>query len=177
MRGILVLLLMAACALGGWSWRDDRANAEIAKMKADRERETSTALSTLAARYQEAESRAEKIDGESRERTSLLERQLKETKNEIKSAARGRPCLGGAVLGVLEHAPGIRIGPARPPAADALHGGPGRPSADPADEGEAEGEYATDTEVADWIATAGAYYERCRGQLRDIRLFEDGGRK
>lgn len=171
---VIVALLMAAVGFGAaWSWQGSRADARVSALDLKYTREASEALATLAGRFKDAEDRGDAITKAGEIRAAELEQKLQETKDALKTATHNRPCLGGAALRVLGKSPGLSLGPAGPAPAGPLHGGSGTAAADPADASPGDGgEYATDSQVADWIATAGARYERCRGQLRDIRTWE-----
>lgn len=158
---VLVLVLAGAYIAGerrGAAREADRALA--AQAKADR---------AALVRIQEAEDRADRIDRMAAQRVADLSNQLMEARHAVKAATTGRPCLGGPALRVLEQSPGLRLGV--PASAVPLHGGPATAAAHPQD----EGSYASDTDIADWIAQAGALYEGCRGRIRDIRQWSEGG--
>lgn len=174
----IILGALSACALGAamaWSAAamriDDIRSAHAAEIASLRAAETDRLLRQADAWRSEVERRAALADDIDRQRAAEIDRQarqLQETHNALKTATTGRPCLGGAALRVLDHAAGLR-----PPAvpAGALQAAAAGPAADPPD-GDA---YASDADVAGWIATAADLYEQCRGRVDDIRHYDDGG--
>lgn len=179
----LACLAIGAAAAGGWhGLRIDaltRAHdAEIAKLHVA---ETKRLLDQAAIWRAEIKRKADLADDIDRARaatTARQARQLKETQDALKAVTTGRPCLGGAALRVLDQPASLRptAGAALLPAG-ALQDPAARPAADPAQQGQAgDGdEYATDTDIAGWIATARDLYEQCRGRIDDIRRYDDGG--
>lgn len=157
-----------------WSWQGSRAEARVLAIEA---RERQALLDQASAWRKEIERRqalADDIDRRAAARDRALTTQLQETQHALKTATRGRPCLGGAALRLLDQSTGLRA----PEPAGALHGRAAAAAADSKDNAEnnAEGEaFASDTDVAGWIALAGDYYERCRARIRDIREWEHGG--
>lgn len=167
----IALLIVFALGFGAaWNWQGSRADARAAALDVKQTHAVSDALAVLAGRYQGAEINADRIQKAGEVRAAALEDRLQETQHALKTATRHRPCLGGPALRLLGQSPGLRLAPAEPAPAGPLYGGPGAAAADSAD----EGEYATDTDIADWIAVAGKRYEQCRASLRDIRQWEVG---
>ena len=163
---LIAAAVSIALLLGGYFTGRDagRAAGEI-----DRAAERNRLLGEWQARVLDEVERADRIDSAAAQRATRLDKVLQETRHALKTTTAGRACLGGAALRVLDHAPGLRA-PAPDPAAGALHDGSARAAADPA--GEEFEDIATDTDVAGWIADAGALYERCRDRIRDIRAYE-----
>lgn len=172
MNPVAALVVFLAGFGLAWTWQADRADARVQTLTASHSQAEAGAARRAAQTLSDAQARADQIDRAAEIRTATLEKQLQETQRALKTATRNRPCLGGPALRLLGQSPGIQLGAADRAPAGPLHGGPGGTAADPAD----EGEHATDTDIADWIAVAGARYEKCRGQLADIREWEEGGR-
>jgi len=175
MKKILTALLSAVwpyalCLAVGfgaaWSWQGNRAKARALTI----ENQHKQALLDQAEAWREEVERrqalADEIDRSAAARERELITKLQETQHALKTATRGRPCLDGTALRVLDQATGLRP----PEPARTLHGGSAAAAADP------ENEEATDTDVAGWIAVAGDYYERCRARIRDIKQFEAGAK-
>lgn len=154
-----------------WTWHADRAEARVQTLTADHAQAAANAARRAAQTLSDAQDRADQIARAAEIRTATLEQQLQETKDALSTTTRNRPCLGGPALGMLGQSAGIRLGPVHPAPAGPPDGRPAAAAADPAD----AGEYATDTDVARWIATAGVLYEQCRARIRDIRTWSAGG--
>lgn len=167
------LLLILVGFLAAWSWQGARGAAELAALKADYAQRSADVAEEAARQLAAKQEHIDRIVRASSQRETALDTQLQETRHALKTATRGHPCLGGAALRVLDSAPGLR-----PPAGTAPAGvsdrGLAAATADSEDSEAEAGDVATDTDVAEWIATAGRYYERCRGRLADIRAAEGG---
>lgn len=158
-----VLAFAAGAVLGEW----DGAKRAGLRCTAQAEAKRAEQLGDWVTRTLEAEGRAEAIDRAAAGRDREMNAKLKETEHALDRATRGRPCLGGAALRVLDQSAGLRP-PARTAHPGPLPGGSAAPAADP------ENAEATDTDVAKWIATAGVLYEACRERIRDIRCYDWG---
>ena len=169
---VIALVSFAAGFGAAWSWQGSRADTRVNALTAKHEKESGDAARTASQKIKEAEDRTDAIDKAAAIRVADLDRVLQETQHELKTATRNRPCLGGSALLLLDRAPGLHPGPADPAPAGPLYRGSTPAAADPEDETQ---DYATDTQVADWIAGAAVLYERCRGRIRDIRLWVEGG--
>lgn len=179
----LACLAIGAAAAGGWQGlRIDALtsahDAEVARLHQQETKRLLVQAEVWRAEIQRKADLADDIDRARAAATARQARQLKETQDALKAVTTGRPCLGGAALRVLDQPTGLRpaAGAALLPAG-ALQDPAARPAADPAHQGQAGdgGEYATDTDIAGWIATARDLYEQCRGRLADIELYDDGG--
>lgn len=171
MNPVAALLIFLAGFGVAWAWQADRSAASIQTLRADHEKASGDAARQAARNLMSAQNNADRIDAAAAIRTANLERTLQETKDALKTATHNRPCLGGPALRLLDHATGLQPGTAEPALAGPLHTGSAGPAADPEDEGE---DYATDTQVADWIAGAAVLYEKCRARIRDIRAWTAG---
>lgn len=179
----LACLAIGAAAAGGWQGLriDALTSAHDAEIARLHEVETKRLLGQAEIWRDEVKRKADLADDIDRARAATTvrqARQLKETQDALNAVTTGRPCLGGAALRVLDQPTGLRpaAGAALLPAG-ALQDPAARPATDPARQGQAgDGdEYATDTDVAGWIAEARDLYEQCRGRLDDIRRYDDGG--
>ena len=176
MSDLLIALVIFLAGFGAaWSWQGSRGEASLANLTAQQEKSGRLAATAAARKLKDAEDRADAIDKAAKARDDEQTKKLQETQNALKAATRNRLCLGGAALRLLDQSPGLRLGPAVPETPGALHGGSAAAAADPAN-GEEEGDYSTDTQLAGWIATAGDLYERCRNRIRDIRAWSEGGK-
>lgn len=176
MNPIAALLIFLVGFGAAWSWQGSRGEAEIRTLTTQHEKESGDAARTAAKNLKGANDRADAIDTAAAARDAIQTKQLQETQHALKTATRNRPCLGDAALRVLGKSPGLRLGAAVPETPGPLHDGSAAAAADPAHEGDEEGNYSTDTQIADWIAVAGDLYERCRGRIRDIRAWNEGER-
>lgn len=166
MNPLIALAIFLAGFGAAWSWQGARGDARVLDVELA---ETDKRLADARLWHAEVLRRQQLADDITRaasQREATLDRQLQEAHHALKTATLGRPCLGGAALRLLDQSPGLHPGPAAAPA-----GPPDRGSAGPAPDPALE-EEASDTDVAGWIATAGRYYERCRGRLADIRRYE-----
>lgn len=172
MSNLLLALAIFATGFGaGWSWQGSRADARMGTLTTQHEKATGDAARLAAKKLKDAQDRADAIDKAAAARDAAQTAKLQETQHALKTATRNRPCLGSAALRVLDKSPGLRLAPADPAPAGAFHRGSAAPASDPEDGG-----YATDTQIAGWIAVAGDLYERCRNRVRDIRAWNEGER-
>ena len=168
MSDLLIGLVIFAAGFGAaWSWQGANAEARIGTLTTQHEKQAGDAARQAARNLKVMQDNADRIDAAAAIRTAALDRKLQETKDALKTATRNRPCLGGPALRLLGQSPGLRLGVAGPASAGPLYRGSAGTAADPEDESDTG--YATDSQIAAWIATAGVYYERCRGRIRDIR--------
>jgi hypothetical protein len=171
MNTLLIALGIFLAGFGAaWSWQGARGAAEIGTLKTKHEKEAGAAARTAAGDLKAAQDRADAIARAAAVRDATQDQKLQEAHHALKTATRNRPCLGGPALRLLGESPGLRLAPAIPAPAGPPDHGSAAPAADPAD----QGEHATDTQIADWIATAGTFYERCRNRIRDIRAWSEG---
>lgn len=165
LRAVWPYVLCLAIGFGAaWSWQGSRAEARVLAIENKRQQELLDQADTWRKEVERRQALADDIDRKAAARDRELTTKLQETQHALKTATRGRPCLGGTALRVLDQTTGLRP----PESAVALHGGSAAAATDPEDE------EATDTDVAGWIAIAGDYYERCRARIRDIRQYESG---
>ena len=172
MGDFVVALLIFTAGFGvAWSWQGSRADARVGALATQQAKASGDAARQAALNLKAAQDKADRIDKAAAIRTADLDRKLQGTKNALNIATRNRPCLGEPALRLLDQSPGLHA-PAGATLAVPFHGGTAGPSADPASD--ERGNYSTDTQVAQWIAGAGALYERCRGRIRDIREWSEG---
>lgn len=163
MNLVIALGIFLAGFGAAWSWQGALGEVRVADVRLDHSQDALDQATKLVGKIRAGQARADRITTAAAQREAVLDEKLQETHRALKTATRGRPCLGGDALRVLDQSTGLRAPPSQP------DGGRAAPSADP--QGDAE---ATDTDVADWIATAGRYYQRCRDRLADIRAYEAG---
>lgn len=164
--GMTLVIVAMTFALGfaaGWKWQASR----VAEVKLSQQKDDTAAVTEAADQLKAAQDRADEIDRAAAARELVLTAKLQEAQDALKKKTLGRPCLGGPALRLLGTSPGLRLAPLLSDASGSLYGGSGAVAADPQD----EGEYASDSQIADWIAVAGAQYERCRSRIGDIRAW------
>lgn len=167
LRLVAPCLLCAGLGFGAaWSWQGSRGEARLLALENRYRQEKLDQAAALRREVERRQALADEIARRAAAREQALTIKLEETHHALKTATRGRPCLGGAALRVLDQSTGLRP----PAAAGPSDGRAAAAAADPADE------EASDGDVAGWIAIAGDYYERCRERLRAIRQFAEGGR-
>lgn len=167
MNLVISLAIFLAGFGAAWSWQGARSGLALADLRARHSDQALDAATAAARRIKEKADLADTITRDRTRREAALDRQLQEARHALKSATLGRPCLGGAALRLLDQSPGLR-----PDAEPAPAGTPDRGSAGSATDSTDEEDEASDTDVAEWIVTAGRYYARCRGRLADIRRYE-----
>lgn len=169
LRIVSPYLLCAGLGFGvAWSWQGSRGEARVLAIENKHQQDLLDQADAWQKEVERRQALADDIDRKAAARDRELTNKLQETQHALKTATRGRPCLGGAALRVLDKSTGLRP----PESAGALHGGSAAAAAHSEDS--AEDEEATDTDVAGWIAIAGDYYDRCRARIRDIREYEAG---
>lgn len=189
MNLIIALGIFLAGFGAAWSWQGVRGEVQLAELRLDHSQAALEQVTALVKKIRADQARADRITTAAAKREAALDEKLQETHRALKTATLGRPCLGNDALRLLDQSPGLRA-PAGPPdggraaaAADSstlrargIGGGAAQgDSPPPGPRPEGGGDWvATDTDVAGWIATAGRYYERCRGRLADIRAYEAG---
>lgn len=152
--------------IGAWSIQELRAEARISALKLAQKTATEAAAVEAAAVLKQSAARADAVDHAAAARETALSAQLQESRDALKKATSSRPCLGGAALRVLGQSPGLTIGESLPADPGASAGTVAAVAAATASEG--EDEYASEAQIADWIAVAGAEHERCRARIADI---------
>ena len=175
---VVVVVLVVVLMTGSWlinGWRYEAEIANLNKMHAEAATRAATAHVRAMA---EAAARGEAIVLANAAREIALNQALEDKNEEIRRLATGRRCLDARVVGVLNRRDGA-----------ATHGGavsqaaaqPVRPAAGAAagaDDGQgaiasaAAGEpYASDGDVAGWMALCRARYDACRADRDDLRQF------
>lgn len=81
----------------------------------------------------------------------------------VQQASTGRPCLNGATLRVLDHAPGLSVRALPQTTGSAVAASEPLVAA-----GGDSAWYSTDTQIALWAVDAGAQYEVCRARLEAL---------
>ena len=171
LANLLVALTLFGSGFGvAWTWQGDRAEVRIKTIAQAHEKARADDATEVARALKQKQDRADEIDRVASYRALVLNQKLQETQNALKTATRGRPCLGGPALRLLGQSPGLSLGTVLPDAAGTLHGRSGAAAA-AANDAQDDGEYASDTQIADWIAVAGAQYDRCRSMIGDIRAW------
>lgn len=155
-RVIVACLALAGSAICGAALMADHKNAEIADMKAEQSASAARAAQAALSRLVVERQRGDRLVNQ----LAALETDLKTLNEEKDHAIRrltvGRPCLGGAAVRVLNGTD------PRPAAAVPT------PASQPAD---ADGGFATDTDVGLWIGNAQRAYRTCQGRLKAIADF------
>lgn len=154
-----------------WDWQGARADARVMDLQRQAAVRQAEEAAASAAALRRERDRTDQITRAAGQREAALDTKLQETQRALKTATTGRPCLGGAALRVLDQSTGLRPPPGSA-LASVLDRGYAGAAADPSGE-----EAASDTDVAEWIATSGRYYERCRARIHDIREWQDGAGK
>lgn len=158
MSWIITPLLALVMAAGGyWAGDRNRNNAWLAQQ--------AQAQIKVNADLQAAQARGDRLS------TALLasEHQINQQRgglnHALTQATTGRPCLGGAALRLLNAAPGIAVsGLPAPTGGTVATGGAIASDADSARTDTAD-IASTDTQVANWVADAGAAHAVCRARL------------
>lgn len=170
LRIVSPYLLCAGLGFGvAWSWQGSRGEARVLAIENKHQQELLDQADAWRKEVERRQALADDISRRAAARDRELITKLQETQHALKTATRGRPCLGGIALRVLDQATGLRP----PEPAGPLHGRPAAAAAH-SENGADDEAVATDTDVAGWIAIAGDYYERCRARIRDIREYEAG---
>lgn len=161
---LLWALSISACAY--FAGDHQRNNAWLAKQGVA-ERDARVAL-------QVAQARGDRLSNALLSAERQIDQQRTEIQHALNKTTRGSPCLNGATLRVLKQAPGIVVSSVPQPTGSAAAAGepPGasgdraRSSTDTGNGTAADAAwYSTDTQIANWIAEAGAAYGVCRSRL------------
>lgn len=158
-----VLLLVALFVIGavvGGAWVTRGKNLEIEKLTRDQAvAEAATAKAALD-RLKTAQERADELATKLAEAEAAHAQIEEEKDREIRRLTTGRPCLGAAVVRLLnEPGTGVRLG-AMPQASSGF--------------ATADGAAASDRDVAVWARTCRARYEICRGRLDALIDYHQG---
>lgn len=154
----LALAALGAGLLGGAGLGRLPLQLELAQLR-QQHAQAAAAQATLALeRLQAAQQHGEALSRTLAQATQQITTLQKEKSDAIKLATRGQPCLSGAVVRLLDGAPGLRLGtlPAAPGSAAAAPGAAARPAPDAS---------ASASDVALWAIDAAAGYEQCRARL------------
>jgi len=149
----LAALLFAA----GWQINGWRKNAEIDRIERAHAEQRAHDAEAASAEIAAAVARGDHLAGRVAAAETAREIAHQEKTDALRKVTTGRPCLGGAAVRLLNQSPGIRPVPA--------------PAGQPAG---ADAAFASDTDVAQWAATAIRYYDTCRGRLDAIGEFFNG---
>lgn len=151
-----LLLAMAIGAGAYWAGDHNRNNAWLAS-QTETAREAGEALKV-------AQARGDRLSD------ALLnsEHQISQLRTEVHLALNktttGRPCLNGPTLRLLNQAPGLAV--SRLPTTTGGTAAEGATVAtDPGNTTGGDTQYSTDTQVARWVADAGAAYRVCSARL------------
>ncbi len=161
-----LIALLIGLAVGfpiAWFWQGARADARISKQKLLASQAVAAATTEAAERLKAANRRADAISTAAAARDQKSIAKLEDVKRALKSATKGRRCLDGSALRVLNGANGISV------AMPGDSGSAANRSATVTADSDASNTFTADSQVADWIATAGDYYDRCRSRISDIR--------
>lgn len=158
-RAGIVAIIAIAAFFFGWLANGWRLGINLAEMQmhhqAEQSRRAQEAISVLSAANKRADQLALNLAAAENTREKLTQ----EKDREIRRLTVGRRCLDGAVVRVLND-PGGGVSKA-----------PGRPVRTNAD-------FATDTDVGEWIGQCQRGYETCRGRLGAIaEFYENEGAK
>lgn len=155
-RIVVACLALASSAIGGAALMADHKNAEISDLKATQSAATARAAQAALSRLVSERQRGDRLVTQ----LAALETDLKTANEEKDHAIRrltvGRPCLGGAAVRVLN-------GTSQRTAA-AMSTPAGQPT-------DADGGFATDTDIGLWIGRAQRAYRTCQGRLKAIADF------
>lgn len=163
-----MFLLAFATGFGSaWSWQGARADARVSALVAAQAAQARQTAEAAADRLRASQAAADALDRAAHQRDLNLNRRLEDARRALKPATDGRRCLGEPALRVLGQSPGLSLADAVPDAAGAVAARPAATAAAAEDEGDS----ASDTEIADWIARAAALYQGCRGRIGDLRDF------
>jgi len=154
-------LLALAMAAGGY-WSGYRAG--------DHNRDNAwLALQAQAQAQAHADLQAALARGDRLSNTLLTaEHQISQLRTEVHHALNkttsGRPCLNGPTVRLLNQASGLAASKL-PAATGSAAAGGATVATDPGDSAPDDAQYSTDTQVASWIADAGAAHGVCRARL------------
>jgi len=149
---IAPLLALATAAGGYWAGDHNRNNAWLALQ--------AQAQIKANADLQAAQVRGDRLSNALLASERQIDQQRGEIHHALNQATIGRPCLNGAALRLLQSSPGISVD--RLPAATGGTATTGAAAAPDPDDGAVS---STDTQLANWIADAGAAYGVCRARL------------
>lgn len=177
-RLISMALVVSSLAASGWAgWHMGRVplREENAALRTSYAEASRLAAIASARRLQAAQERSDVLGGQLAQALASNAQLTREKTHALSLVATGRTCLSGRVLGVLDGAPGIRLGrdanlPEAKPGTDAAYA---TAAADPHPATSEGGRdvadlEATDADVGGWVIAAGAHYEECRQRLNAL---------
>lgn len=190
-KGTLIVLLLGSAIAGvaGWTANGWRYETKLSTLKSDHATAEAKAAKDHAEVLAKANARGDRLLVEKAAMENTHNETLREKNNEIARLTTGRRCLDARVVGVLNRdgtAPNGRPAsqaagvPVRTDGTAAAGADDGQETArkDSTDTGEEQ--FATDADVAGWIALCRTRYDICRGDRDRIRRFYDapdiGGR-
>ena len=158
-EAIKTILIAAVAALlfsAGWAVEGLRKTAEIERIERAHAEQRARDAEAAAAEIEAAVKRGNELAARVAAAESTRDLALQETKDALRRVTTGRPCLGGAAVRLLNESAGLK--PAQ------LPGAAGQPAG-------ADAAAASDTDVAQWAASAIRHYDTCRGRLAAIAEF------
>lgn len=138
--------LLAGYVVGGMK------DADLYRLKADHAKAQAKAESEARQRLEEAMHRGDKLAGQLVVTESALNKKTLEVSREVARLTTGRKCLDAAAVRLLNN-PRNSGGP--------MPEAPVQPDAE-------DGAFASDSDVAGWIANAQGQYETCRARLGSL---------
>ena len=176
-KTLMVALVAAVVGFGaGWTANGWRLDTKISTLKKDHAEAVAKSEKDYGDRLASAIGAADKLLTEKVKRENTFDQTLREKNDEINRLTTGRRCLDAGVVGVLNQSIGsapngwpvakaaglsLRTDAGTATGADERKGG----------EPDAEGPYATDTDVAGWINLCRTRYNACRADRDDIGRF------
>ena len=154
-RVFLLILITAAFIGGAIGWIAGRVplHMQIAAITTQHATERAQLAQHAAATLQAAQVRGDALSVGLLNQQAQINQLKQDHREALKQATTGRPCLDGPALRLLNSAPGLGVRDLSPATGSALAAG---------------GRIATDTDIALWIADAGADYEVCRARLNAL---------
>lgn len=156
-RGELLIIGIAVlCFAGGWTVQGWRMEGQIEGLKSERQAEISRARQEAISQYQALQQRSQKVAARVAAEEEANNSKTEEKAREIVRVTTGRPCLGGAVVRVLNQPIGLDTKAATASAP-----------------GSTDAAFASDTDVALWIGQCQRAYDTCRGRIDAIREIDE----
>ena len=146
MRALIAVVLCLACAGFGYYAGDHNRNNAWLAQQGVAERQAKEAL-------QAATARGDTLSGQLLRQEDQIIQLKTEKLHAIALSTTGRPCLSGATLRLLNQTPGLSV-QGLPPATSGVVA--------------ANEPVASDTNIAQWAADAGAQFEVCRARLNTL---------
>jgi len=154
------LIALAIAAGGGWTINGWRLEKQIAQLKLTHQDESTRFATAATKRLTDALVRGDKLQLQLAAEEKLRLEQSQEKEREIRNLTTGRRCLDAAAVRLLNATDSSTTG-----SVSEASGGAVRPDAG----------FATDTDVGLWINQCRQSYDSCRGRLRAIGEFYEGG--